>query len=326
MEKPFIDEKNLTLQNWLELISPHPEDRAYLILDYHFPTDALRDEYLASAHAPSDMEVKTLLRNFLIKSGSLGMDKVIIQSWLADDQMLLRAVEHTEFAKRLLNPVRPTWEGITWILDLLPSSPDEARAALSAYIDAHVQFLPDGRWQGLTDALAVIRARYFDYPHPRDVVLDLRPRDFEFLVAELFERKGFSTTVTQSSRDGGFDVFGVNKERGSKQNILVECKRRSVRFGVRPIRELGGVLESRRVNKGFFVSCGSYTGPAHSFARDNRIELIGWDELNRMLNQYLGTDWVRHIDFHITNQKRKSAEQIAAPNAGSANAPPASLT
>jgi restriction system protein len=141
--------------------------------------------------------------------------------------------------------------------------------------------------------------------------MDLRPRNFEFLVAALFEQMGFSTTVTQSSRDGGFDVIGTSKERGSKQNILVECKRRSGRFGVRPIRELGGVLESRRVNKGFFVSCGSYTAPAHSFARDNRIELIGWEELNGLLNQHLGQDWIRHIDLHIANQKRKRADGAA---------------
>jgi len=311
--KRIIDEANLTLQEWLELINSHPDDRAYKIVDYHFPTEAHRDEYLASVHHRSDTEIKILLRRFLITGGSLGIDRLIMKSWLNEEKMLIRAVEETEFAKRLLTD-RHTWEGNTWILDLLPSFPHEAHEALSAYITAHMQFLPDGRWTGLSDALSIIRARYFDYPHVRDEIMDLRPRDFEYLVAALFERMGFSVDVTQSSRDGGYDIIAINQNDGSKQQMLVECKRRSERFGVRPIRQLCGVLESRRVNKGFFVSCGTYTEPAQSFARDNRIELIGWEQLNRLLNQYLGQDWIRHIEFHITYQKRKDAEPIAPPN------------
>jgi restriction system protein len=101
MQKPVMDERSLSLQKWLELIGPHANDRDYQITDYRFPTDALRDEYLASVHTRSDIEVKSLLRKFLVKSGSLGIDEVIIQAWLANSEMLERAVEHTEFAKRL---------------------------------------------------------------------------------------------------------------------------------------------------------------------------------------------------------------------------------
>jgi hypothetical protein len=54
----------------------------------------------------------------------------------------------------------PPWEGITWILDLLPHWPAEALASIGAYQLAHAQDLPDGRHSSLGDAMAVIRARW----------------------------------------------------------------------------------------------------------------------------------------------------------------------
>ncbi len=77
---------------------------------------------------------------------------------------------------------------------------------------------------------------------------------------------GYKTTLTKRSRDGGYDVIAKGSKIGGKEHILIECKRRELRFGVAPIRQLGGVLESNRANKAFFISCGSYTKEASAFA------------------------------------------------------------
>ena len=61
--------------------------------------------------------------------------------------------------RRLLRRDGP-WERVTWILDLLPDHLSKAVDALDAYFLAHIQFLPDGRMDGLEDAEAVIRQRY----------------------------------------------------------------------------------------------------------------------------------------------------------------------
>src|SRR2546427_6913331 len=113
-------------------------------------------------------------------------------------KQLVNAVERTEFAKRLISPGRQPWEGITWVLDLLPLFPQMAIDSISAYITAHCQFLPDGRWYGLEDAMSLIRARYFDLSHPREILLGLRPRDFEFLVAALYAGMGYEVAVTSA--------------------------------------------------------------------------------------------------------------------------------
>ncbi|WP_367872963.1 restriction endonuclease [Luteolibacter sp. Populi] len=310
--KPTIDETKLTLEEWLKLIEPHSNDREYFVVDYQFPTDEHKDEYLATVHQRSDLEVKLLLRKFLIEGGSLGCDRAILELWLRNKEIAKRGFE-TEFGVRLITE-RHTWEGNTWVLDLLPSHPHEAHEVVGAYITAHMAFLPDGRWTGLQDAMCVIRARYFDFEHPIDHVMGLKPRDFEFLIATLFERMGYTTQVTRATRDGGYDIHASSAKAGSKQGVLIECKRRQERFGVGPIRELVGVLESQRLNKAFFVSCGSFTAAAHAFAQSNRIELIGWETLNKLLNQYLGQNWTHRLDLHISSYQRRK-ERVQEGNA-----------
>jgi len=43
---------------------------------------------------------------------------------------------------------------------LLPQSPRRALDVIDAYISVHAGFMPDGRLLGMTDARAIIRAKY----------------------------------------------------------------------------------------------------------------------------------------------------------------------
>ena len=71
----------------------------------------------------------------------------------------------TEFTRRLFGAaltkgrIQP-WEGVTWVLDLLPEAPRKALHVIDAYLDVHAGLMPDGRLMGMSDARAIIRAKY----------------------------------------------------------------------------------------------------------------------------------------------------------------------
>lgn len=53
---------------------------------------------------------------------------------------------------------------------------------------------------------------------------DLSPREFEELVAAVFERNGYSVTLTPATRDGGCDVIATKNTDGIPIMLLIECK------------------------------------------------------------------------------------------------------
>lgn len=224
----IIDAEKLALEEWLNLILQRPRKKSVEIMDYQFPTDKHAKEYVKTIHKRSEQEVKNLLRKFLIKSGSLGTDGRRLQYWIKQGK-LEEYVERFEHARRLVERDGPPWEGNTWILDLLPEYPQTAIDALDAYFTAHIQILPDGRFQGLSDAMMIIRARYFDLEHPIEALLNLRPRDFEFLIANLYLKMKYDVFVTKQTRDGGYDVRASKSEPGNVSTTLIESELRSWR-------------------------------------------------------------------------------------------------
>src|SRR5262249_22690008 len=118
------------------------------------------------------------------------------------------------------------WPGTTWILGLLPARPRYALQAIHTYLSANIMYLPDWRIHGLGDAEAVIRARYIgipsNYQEYINSLLDLGWRDFEILIANLYNRMGYKVKLTPSRRDGGRDIEAISDRIGEKQNVCVE--------------------------------------------------------------------------------------------------------
>ncbi|WP_246755548.1 hypothetical protein [Bradyrhizobium sp. CCBAU 53338] len=163
-----IDDAEQSLEDWLgDLKVKKPN-----VIDFSFPTDELRDEYVGEIAERPDEEVIDLIRRFLIPSGSLGADQSTF-SWLAHLASKGELRRLTEFQRRLIlyakamllgalaqKQIPPPWEGVTWVLDLLPDNPRAAINTLNAYFEAHCGFMPDGRMHGIADATELIRAKY----------------------------------------------------------------------------------------------------------------------------------------------------------------------
>jgi restriction system protein len=95
--------------------------------------------------------------------------------------------------------------------------------------------------------------------------------DFERMVTEAFRQRGYQARRSPSGPDGGVDIV---LEQGN-QTTLVQCKQwKKSRVGVKPVRELAGVVAAQKASGGIFVCSGDYTSEAVELAKKSHIDLI----------------------------------------------------
>lgn len=101
----------------------------------------------------------------------------------------------------------------------------------------------------------------------------MRPDEYEYIVAEYFEAKGYETTVSQYSNDYGIDVFAIK----GKEKIAIQAKM----FGgsTRPINrqmvmELHGAKDYFDCTKAIIATNGRIIDNALEVAKKLRIDII----------------------------------------------------
>ncbi|GAB4054934.1 restriction endonuclease [Catellatospora paridis] len=249
------------------------------------------------------------IRRLLIQSGTLGVDESRWQTMQLglDSPEYNGRKSYNEYSQRLhvyyehksthdcTSCVAPPWEGITWILDLLPADAETALQGLEAYHCAHAMVLPDGRWAALEDAAALIKARYLGVPQdPEENLRTLRsvsPRTLEIVVSRLYSRMGYEVELTQASKDGGRDVVATSVELGRRERLLIECKQVGKPVGVELVRQLLGVVAAEIPTRGVLITTSSFTAGAIRLGADHRLELIDGRQLVDLLDRYLGPRW-----------------------------------
>ncbi len=143
-------------------------------------------------------------------------------------------------------------------------------------------------------------------------IRDLSWQEFEYLVGEAYRRQGYVVEETGSpSGDGGIDL---SLRRGAEW-VVVQCKQWKARkVGVRPVRELYGVMTSEGATGAILVTCGSFTREAESFAQGKPIKLIGGQDL---------WDLVRAVKASGGQRSAQAATGTAAPSPRPGPATPA---
>ena len=100
--KEMIDARKLSLIEWLNLLTPDNIEK-YTFVYWSFPTNQMKNEYLSSIDQRSDVEVKDLIRNFLIPTGSLYKDEMALRILLYSaehDQERFKELMQLEFFRR----------------------------------------------------------------------------------------------------------------------------------------------------------------------------------------------------------------------------------
>lgn len=125
------------------------------------------------------------------------------------------------------------------------------------------------------------RRRLLDAQQGLDSIAALGWRHFEQLVGEAFRRQGYTVEETGlGGADGGIDLI----LRKDGHRVLVQCKQwRRRQIPVNVVREMVGLLAHHRADTVKIACSGVYTRDAEEFAKGKPIELIGGEELLRMI-------------------------------------------
>jgi restriction system protein len=118
-----------------------------------------------------------------------------------------------------------------------------------------------------------------------DLIRDLEWKRFEDVCQQFYEKKGIRSETTALGPDGGIDIRLYQGDTGRPTSI-VQCKAWGERFvGVKPVRELLGVMTHEKIGKAFFMTSGSYSEEAKGVAQANRITLIDGTMLLMMIQR-----------------------------------------
>jgi hypothetical protein len=130
------------------------------------------------------------------------------------------------------------------------------------------------------NVLAESRVQFFW----RELLDSLEWRRFEELVTWYFHKAGFRAERSRVGADGGVDIhlFRTNDKRPF---AYVQCKAwHTYDVGVKPVRELFGVMAADGIGTGYFVTSGDFTADALEFAKGQPLKLVTGDHLLEKLN------------------------------------------
>ena len=321
----YLDVSGTSLDEWLQLLRMPPARKTFVA--NHFPTEAHRQEFFRRLHDLPEEDILMVLRRFLVSTGSNAQDRYDA-AWVAQQlrQGILEVSNLLDHQRRLLrhfltNFEYPVWEGLHWVLDLLPHSPHQALTALDAFFLARCQFLTDAYFDGHEAAKTIIRHRYIHSPgtviDAKTTLINLNWRELEWMAGVLYKELGYSVDVTPRSDDDGVDVLATSSGRGEPRHIVVQTKKwTSKPVEKAGVRELLGAMDEKRATSGVLITTGRFRAGAMKMkADDPRIDLIDGDEFVRMLNEYCGTDWYLRVDRLIWEIKQAAGakEEMCSP-------------
>lgn len=304
----FIDAQDFPLEDWLKVLL---EGKKKVWPSNAFPNDRLLKQYIERIHDYQEKEVRDLLRILLPKAIRTGHDNEALNFVIAHEADPVQLMDSSEYWRRNFQMKKDVWEGLTWILDLLPNQPKEAIAVVNAYMNVHQINMTDQQAYGLADCRTIIRAKYQEKEHPREVLLGLDPLDFELLVEALYREMGFETELTPRTGDGGVDIIAQSSKPGQKTRFLIQCKRYSKNVKPESVRAMYGVVSRRKCNKGIVVATSDFTRTSKAEAdKDDILELVNFTSLVKLLNENLGTDWPSRLDRLVCDGKRRMQPTI----------------
>jgi superfamily II DNA or RNA helicase/HJR/Mrr/RecB family endonuclease len=122
----------------------------------------------------------------------------------------------------------------------------------------------------------------------QSLTAEIDPRALEELVGRLFETMGFTTRVTQYSRDGGVDVIATREVGASIEKLAIQCKRQSAPVGRPALQQLLGVLAADPTyTRGILITTAEASRDALDLVRQNgRLQIVTGREFEQLLEKH----------------------------------------
>ena len=118
-------------------------------------------------------------------------------------------------------------------------------------------------------------------------IYKLSPRQFEILVAELFEERGYQVKLTPQTRDGGKDLIILDHREVGNLMIYAECKQHAPDrpVGVSVVSDLIGRMAADRATAGLVVTSSYFSPDAKTFQSkfEHQMTLIDFIRLSSLI-------------------------------------------
>lgn len=121
----------------------------------------------------------------------------------------------------------------------------------------------------------------------------LKPREFEEVMAEIYNRLGYDVELTKKTRDGGKDIILRKSDLVGDFIYYVECKKYSSNrpLGIGLVREVLGTIITDKVNGGIIATTFFFSRDAQQFVREEKlnsqIQLHDFRMVQNLLNKSL---------------------------------------
>lgn len=106
-----------------------------------------------------------------------------------------------------------------------------------------------------------------------DLLRSLEWKRFEILCAEYFLVLGKRVETISHGADGGLDAR-VYKKNSDVMEFAIQCKAWDSMVGVKPVRELFGVMAHESAGKGIFMATSRFSDDAKQFAEEHKDKLF----------------------------------------------------
>lgn len=129
-----------------------------------------------------------------------------------------------------------------------------------------------------------------------ELLQELEWKRFEQLCEAYFKVRNMDAKTTQTGSDGGVDIRLYHRKSG-ELFALMQCKAWKGRVGVRPVRELYGVMASEGIERGIFLCSGDYTPEARRFCDGKKLRLISGKNLLTAILKLNGPEQLRLLEL-----------------------------
>lgn len=136
---------------------------------------------------------------------------------------------------------------------------------------------------GRVDLMPLPEASRFEWN--QDLLSQLEWKRFEDVVAAYSGMLGYEAKTTRIGADGGVDVQLFQAGRPNPV-MIIQCKAwDAYKVGVKPVRELFGVMAADKVPNGAFFTTGEFTTEAEEWAGDKALDLVNGREFLTRIGQ-----------------------------------------
>lgn len=307
----YFAEEMDTFDEWYNCLKKGKEVYPRIMI----PFEEWKNEYINNIKNKSDEEVKTLLRYLLVpytREIDVENHRLFIDMLGKLDENSNKDLIHSinqimslEVQQRIKGGYQ-AWEGLTWVIRMLPYHPYKATKAIQMYLDAELKDMPDERIIGLNQCIEIIEKKYIYGDLGKEVLYDLKSRDFEYLIELLYQGMGYTTILTPATRDGGKDVIAKIEREDGIEEVYVECKlyERS-ELTNNHVKILRDTINENKATRGVIFCTGRINRNLKDM--DKRIQVWDLEEINFLFNAHLGADWVKRL-HHLLNVQRMKYE------------------